>query len=105
MFVMNCDVDHAETLKFPKSGRKKKGGKKKQKTEAAGLDEDELYHPVKCTKCSTQGPILRNSISAENFSYNFSFWTILHPKTTYVRIQIFLSIIDNDLGFEDILQP
>ena len=53
MFVINCDVDHTEKLKFPKTGKKKK---KKLKTAASfgDGDDDELYNPVKCTKCSTQ---------------------------------------------------
>ncbi len=51
MFVMNCVIDHSEKLTYPKTTEKKKKGKK-SKTD----DEDlkELFHPVKCSKCSTQ---------------------------------------------------
>jgi len=57
MFVMNCDIDHSEKLKFPKSSDKK--SRKKQKRFKAQSPEedaesDELYNSVKCTQCSTQ---------------------------------------------------
>jgi hypothetical protein len=42
-----------------------------------------------------QGPILQNSISAENFSDDFIlkiFWTDFHPKSNFI-------IMENNLGF------
>lgn len=56
MFVMNCDIDHTEKLKFPKSSDKK-SRKKQKRFKGQSPDEqegDELYNSVKCTKCSTQ---------------------------------------------------
>ena len=53
MFVMNCDIDYTEKLKFPKSGDKKKK-QKKLKVENVAAGEEELYNPVKCVKCTTQ---------------------------------------------------
>ena len=49
---MNCIIDHSEKLTFPKTGEKKKKGKKSKTDD----DEDlkELFNPVKCSKCSTQ---------------------------------------------------
>jgi len=55
MFVMNCDVDFTEKLKFPRTDDKKSKKKsKKFKSENFEPADDELYNPVKCTKCSTQ---------------------------------------------------
>lgn len=73
MFVMNCTVKKDEVLRY-KNDQEKKGrtGKKKrrrgQKTEApvdeapeltpAGMDADEVYHPVQCSECSTEVAVL-----------------------------------------------
>jgi len=54
MFVINCIVDHGEKLTFPKANEKKNKSKKKQKTENGDDTDEELYNPVKCSKCSTQ---------------------------------------------------
>ncbi|XP_020667926.3 E2F-associated phosphoprotein [Pogona vitticeps] len=61
MFVMNCTVIKEEILKYkePLSKKTKRGRKTlKQNSESiAGLEkqeEEEIYHPVKCTKCSTE---------------------------------------------------
>ena len=60
MFVMNCTVDYSQQLKYPKQSQQKKKGKKKQKTEESdnqqpqGVDPNDLFHPVKCDRCSTQ---------------------------------------------------
>jgi hypothetical protein len=54
MFVINCIVDHGEKLTFPKANEKKNKSKKKQKTEIGDDTDEELYNPVKCSKCSTQ---------------------------------------------------
>ena len=52
MFVMNCTVDYSEKLTYPTTSEKKK--KKKNKNDFGGDNEDELFNPVKCSKCSTQ---------------------------------------------------
>lgn len=51
MFVMNCTVDFSQQLKYPEP---KKKGKKKKKTEENSIDPKDLFHPVKCDRCSTQ---------------------------------------------------
>uniref|UniRef100_A0A8C5RM97 E2F associated phosphoprotein n=1 Tax=Laticauda laticaudata TaxID=8630 RepID=A0A8C5RM97_LATLA len=57
MFVMNCTVVKEEILKY-KYPLKKKGHKKiKQSSEStigSESQEEEIYHPVKCTECSTE---------------------------------------------------
>ncbi|KAF7704464.1 hypothetical protein HF521_021536 [Silurus meridionalis] len=75
MFVMNCMVDKDEVLRYKAAKQKKQRRKKirpdhvatsteeKSETEAkagltdsrlSGMDEEEIYHPVKCTECSTE---------------------------------------------------
>ncbi|XP_047467430.1 E2F-associated phosphoprotein [Mugil cephalus] len=69
MFVMNCTVKKDEVLRYKSDQEKKeRTGKKRrrrgQKTEApvdeapepmpAGMDADEVYHPVQCSECSTE---------------------------------------------------
>lgn len=72
MFVMNCTVNKEEVLRYKAPQKKQKRPRKKrrheeQTTEAevthvpgttdsrlAGMDEDEVYHPVLCTECSTE---------------------------------------------------
>ncbi|KAG5265587.1 hypothetical protein AALO_G00244130 [Alosa alosa] len=71
MFVMNCDVNKEEILRYKAPQKKQKQTRKKRKhdqtdtePEAAqpgttdsrlgGMDEDEIYHPVLCTECSTE---------------------------------------------------
>ncbi|XP_015271884.1 PREDICTED: E2F-associated phosphoprotein [Gekko japonicus] len=65
MFVMNCSVIKEEILKYkgPLNKKIKKAHKKiKQSSESvAGLEkqeEEEIYHPVKCTECSTEVAVL-----------------------------------------------
>ncbi|XP_042302246.1 E2F-associated phosphoprotein isoform X2 [Sceloporus undulatus] len=65
MFVMNCTVIKEEILKYkgPLNKKTKRGHKKiKQSTESiAGpekQEEEEIYHPVKCTECSTEVAVL-----------------------------------------------
>lgn len=65
MFVMNCTVQRDEVLRY-KQERKQRNRKRRkgQKTEAApdeaagptpaGMDADEVYHPVQCSECSTE---------------------------------------------------
>lgn len=52
MFVLNCSVNMAETLKYPLP----KSARKKQKRDQASSDAqwEEIYHPVKCDSCSTE---------------------------------------------------
>lgn len=62
---MNCTVKRDEVLRY-KQERKQRNRKRRkgQKTEAApdeaagptpaGMDTDEVYHPVQCSECSTE---------------------------------------------------
>lgn len=75
MFVMNCAVNKEEVLRYKSANKRKQSHCRKKArqeststfTEAeresnagltdarlAGMDEEELYHPVKCTECSTE---------------------------------------------------
>ncbi|KAF7251692.1 E2F-associated phosphoprotein [Varanus komodoensis] len=65
MFVMNCTVVKEEILKYksPLNKKTKRKHKKiKQSSESiAGSEkqeEEEIYHPVKCTECSTEVAVL-----------------------------------------------
>lgn len=76
MFVMNCVVKRDEVLRYKtqqeKKPRKRKRRKQQQQTEAevaaaaeeaegagpSGMDADEVYHPVKCSECSTEVAVL-----------------------------------------------
>lgn len=67
MFVMNCTVKKEEVLRYQTQpdkkhrNRKRRRGQKADGTEAeaadpapAGMDADEVYHPVQCSECSTE---------------------------------------------------
>lgn len=63
MFVMNCTVIKEEILKYKgplnKKTKRRRHKKTKQSSESiADLEkqeeEEEIYHPVKCTECSTE---------------------------------------------------
>ncbi|KAI3367578.1 hypothetical protein L3Q82_026210, partial [Scortum barcoo] len=67
MFVMNCTVKKDEVLRYRTPQERKKRNRKRrkgQKTETpadeapdptpAGMDADEIYHPVQCSECSTE---------------------------------------------------
>ncbi|XP_056249508.1 E2F-associated phosphoprotein isoform X2 [Seriola aureovittata] len=67
MFVMNCTVKRDEVLRYKTQQEKKQRNRKRrrgQKTETpaneapdpspAGMDADEVYHPVQCSECSTE---------------------------------------------------
>lgn len=66
MFVMNCTVKRDEVLRYKpqkdiKHGsRKRRRGQKETAEEEipdptpAGMDADEVYHPVQCSECSTE---------------------------------------------------
>ncbi|XP_051579417.1 E2F-associated phosphoprotein-like isoform X2 [Myxocyprinus asiaticus] len=73
MFVMNCTVNKEEVLRYKTAIKRKQNRRRKKarqeststevemETEAglidarlAGMDEEEMYHPVKCTECSTE---------------------------------------------------
>ncbi|XP_070776711.1 E2F-associated phosphoprotein isoform X2 [Enoplosus armatus] len=67
MFVMNCMVKKDEVLRYKTQQERKQRNRKRrrgQKTETAadeapeptpaGMDADEVYHPVQCTECSTE---------------------------------------------------
>ncbi|XP_072546489.1 E2F-associated phosphoprotein isoform X1 [Salminus brasiliensis] len=69
MFVMNCTVSKGEVLRYKaakqKNRRRKKALQGSTSTETgaeagltdsrlSGMDEEEIYHPVKCTECSTE---------------------------------------------------
>ena len=53
MFVMNCEVDHSQHLKYPKAKNKHRKGKGKKKNEPM-VDENDTFNPVKCNRCTTQ---------------------------------------------------
>ncbi|KAM9355425.1 E2F-associated phosphoprotein [Pholidichthys leucotaenia] len=67
MFVMNCTVKRDEVLHYKSQQEGKRRNRKRrrgQKAETsadkapdptlAGMDTDEVYHPVQCTECSTE---------------------------------------------------
>nr|XP_046268128.1 E2F-associated phosphoprotein isoform X2 [Scatophagus argus] len=67
MFVMNCTVKRDEVLRYKAQWDRKQRNRKRrkgQKTETpldetpdptpAGMDADEVYHPVQCSECSTE---------------------------------------------------
>ncbi|KAK2826805.1 hypothetical protein Q5P01_021019 [Channa striata] len=67
MFVMNCTVKKDEVLHYKTEQERKKRNRKRRKgqeTESAedkasdptpaGMDADEVYHPVQCSECSTE---------------------------------------------------
>lgn len=67
MFVMNCTVKREEVLRYKTEQQKKQRNRKRrrgQKAETAageapepspaGMDADEVYHPVQCSECSTE---------------------------------------------------
>lgn len=75
MFVMNCTVNKEEVLRYKTASKRKQNRCRKKarqentssSTEAemessagltdarlAGMDEEEIYYPVKCTECSTE---------------------------------------------------
>ncbi|XP_068938295.1 E2F-associated phosphoprotein isoform X2 [Petaurus breviceps papuanus] len=59
MFVMNCSVNKEEVLRYKGSvNQKKRRGHKKMKSDsedsAIQAENEEVYHPVKCTECSTE---------------------------------------------------
>ena len=63
MFVMNCSVNDTEVLKYPKETSKRKNKNRKRKhdsdqetaeTSEPALNDEEVYHPVKCTECTTE---------------------------------------------------
>ncbi|XP_049918164.1 E2F-associated phosphoprotein [Epinephelus moara] len=67
MFVMNCAVKRDEVLRYKTQTELKQRRRKRrrgQRTDTpldktpdptpAGMDADEIYHPVQCTECSTE---------------------------------------------------
>lgn len=69
MFVMNCTVKKDEALRYKTQPDKKQRNRKRrrgQKTETetppdeggdptpAGMNADEIYHPVQCSECTTE---------------------------------------------------
>ncbi|XP_059209426.1 E2F-associated phosphoprotein [Centropristis striata] len=65
MFVMNCAVKRDEVLRYQTQQELKQRRRKRrrgQKTEVeerpdpapAGMEADEVYHPVQCSECSTE---------------------------------------------------
>ncbi|XP_028995308.1 E2F-associated phosphoprotein isoform X1 [Betta splendens] len=67
MFVMNCTVKKDEVLRYKTQEEKKQRNRKRrkgQRTEMAadsipaltpaGMEADEVYHPVQCSECSTE---------------------------------------------------
>lgn len=71
MFVMNCTVKNDEVLRYKSQPEQKQRSRKRrrgQTTEAppddasgpapAGMDADEVYHPVQCSECTTEVAVL-----------------------------------------------
>ncbi|XP_061631546.1 E2F-associated phosphoprotein isoform X2 [Phyllopteryx taeniolatus] len=62
MFVMNCSVNKEEVLRYKtpaaRTPRNRKRGKDETVAAPAGMDADELYHPVQCSECSTEVAVL-----------------------------------------------
>lgn len=66
MFVMNCTVKKDEVLRYktekerkPRNRKRRRGQKETPVDETpdpapAGMDADEVYHPVQCSECSTE---------------------------------------------------
>ena len=57
MFVMNCCIIRDEVLTYmPKSNQKSRKRNRKARVDknAAIVDEDEKYNPVRCSKCNTE---------------------------------------------------
>lgn len=69
MFVMNCTVKRDEVLRYKSQQDRKQQKRKRRKGDGArpgdkpeaqpdpapaGMDADEVYHPVRCTECSTE---------------------------------------------------
>lgn len=61
MFVMNCIVNKEEILKYRKK-LKKRSKKMKHSKETTSVqsnqEEEEVYHPVLCTECSTEVAVM-----------------------------------------------
>ncbi|NXO03033.1 EAPP protein, partial [Rhinopomastus cyanomelas] len=64
MFVMNCAVKKEEILKYKKKP-KRRNKKMKQSKEVSSVqsnpeeeEEVEVYHPVRCTECSTEVAVM-----------------------------------------------
>lgn len=70
---MNCTINKEEALRYKTADKRKQNRRRKKarqettSTEAemessagltdarlVGMDEEEIYHPVKCTECSTE---------------------------------------------------
>uniref|UniRef100_A0A8B9Q1K4 E2F associated phosphoprotein n=1 Tax=Apteryx owenii TaxID=8824 RepID=A0A8B9Q1K4_APTOW len=61
MFVMNCSVNKEEILKYRKKLKKrnKKMRHSKETTSTQSKqEEEEIYHPVMCTECSTEVAVM-----------------------------------------------
>ncbi|XP_054652765.1 E2F-associated phosphoprotein [Dunckerocampus dactyliophorus] len=67
MFVMNCTVKKEEVLRYQSQKERKPHNRKRRKGAAeaetleptpAGMDADEVYHPVQCSECSTEVAVL-----------------------------------------------
>ncbi|NWR60220.1 EAPP protein, partial [Bucorvus abyssinicus] len=61
MFVMNCTVNKEEVLKYRKkvkNRRKKMKHSKETPPEQSNQAEEEVYHPVLCTECSTEVAVM-----------------------------------------------
>lgn len=63
MFVMNCTVKPDEVLRYKTQQESKRRSRKRRRDQRtdeaaeptpAGMDADEVYHPVQCSECSTE---------------------------------------------------
>ncbi|XP_023122441.1 E2F-associated phosphoprotein [Amphiprion ocellaris] len=63
MFVMNCTVKKDQVLRYKNQEDRKQRRRKRRKDQTpdptpAGMEADELYHPVQCSQCSTEVAVL-----------------------------------------------
>lgn len=71
MFVMNCTVKSDEVLRYKTQPDRKQRNRKRRRGQnsetprdeapdpaPAGMDADEVYHPVRCSECSTEVAVL-----------------------------------------------
>lgn len=60
MFVMNCVVNKEEILKYRKKVKRSKKRKHSKEIDSiqSNQEEEEIYHPVLCTECSTEVAVM-----------------------------------------------
>ena len=77
MFTFNCTVDKSTIMKFP--FQSKKGNKTRSEqpaSEECRPEEDEKYHPVRCSVCDTQVGVFDKDEVFHFFNVVTSHWII-----------------------------